>query len=419
MAGDPVPAEQRKHELNIRTLSQIFSWIAPGGVVLLAAWTWVAIAPESEALATLARGYPYVIFGGAILLSWRFHRSRIAAAILAVGVIERGLQTAAESHVEIAVETGAFFLPLTLAVMAVLSDRGLFTKQGLLQLGGVVVLLPIAIQLARGQPDFWVQFFALTLFEGGLPIFGEVSQPSGLAFTAGFGVAVTFGILRKKAVEKGLMWALLTSYLGFSSPAGTPVSTAYFLAAGLILAISVVETSYAMAYQDELTGLPSRRAMPATMSSLGNRYAIAMVDIDHFKGFNDKHGHDVGDQVLRMVASKLAKVQAGGRAFRYGGEEFTIIFPGKSLQEVWPHLEALRKTIHGSTFVVRAPGRRRRKPGKISEKMKSRPRKTLTVAVSIGVAERRARFPTPDEVIKAADQALYRAKEAGRNRVMR
>jgi GGDEF domain-containing protein len=419
MAGDPVPAEQRKHELNIRTLSQIFSWIAPGGLVLLAAWTWVTTAPESEALATLARGYPYAIFGGAILLAWRFHRSRIAAAILAVGVIERGLQTAAESHVEIAVGTWAFFLPLTLGLMAVLSDRGVFTKQGMLQLGSVVVMLLIAIPLARGQPSFWVQFVAVPPLEGGWPLFGEVSPPARLAFTVGFAVCVTFGILRRKAVEKGLMWALLTCYMGFGSPPGTPLATAYFLGAGLILAISVVETSYAMAYQDELTGLPSRRALPATMSSLGSRYAIAMVDIDHFKQFNDKHGHDVGDQVLRMVASKLAKVQAGGRAFRYGGEEFTIIFPGKSLQEVWPHLEALRKTIHGSTFVVRAPGRRRRKPGKISDKMKSRPRKTLTVAVSIGVAERRARFPTPDEVLKAADQALYRAKEAGRNRVMR
>ncbi len=405
--------------MNIRTLSQIFSWIAPGGLVLFAAWTWVQIAPESEALATLARGYPYAIFVGSILLAWRFHRSRIVAAILAVGVIERGLSTAAEVHMEVAVETGAFFLPLTLAAMAVLTDRGVFTKQGLFQLGGVVVLLPIAIQLAAGQPVFWVQFFASTPFGGGLPIFGAVSQPASLAFTVGFATAVTFGIRRRKAVEKGLVWAILTSYLAFSSPPGTPVSTAYFLAAGLILAISVVETSYAMAYQDELTGLPSRRAMPATMSSLGNRYTIAMVDIDHFKDFNDKHGHDVGDQVLRMVAAKLGKVQAGGRAFRYGGEEFTIIFPGKSLQEAWPHLDALRKTIHGSTFVVRAPGRPRRRPGAISEKMKSRPRKTLTVAVSIGVAEKRARFPTPDEVLKAADQALYRAKEAGRNRVMR
>ena len=67
-------------------------------------------------------------------------------------------------------------------------------------------------------------------------------------------------------------------------------------------------------------------------------YTIAMVDVDHFKTFNDKHGHDVGDQVLQLVASRLARSPGGGRAYRYGGEEFTLIFPGRTREQALPHL---------------------------------------------------------------------------------
>ena len=100
-----------------------------------------------------------------------------------------------------------------------------------------------------------------------------------------------------------------------------------------------------MAYRDELTSLPSRRALNQLMLSLGRKYSIAMLDIDHFKKFNDTHGHDVGDEVLRMVASKIAKVTGGGKPFRYGGEEFTVIYKGKTPDQVEAHLDALRKTI--------------------------------------------------------------------------
>src|SRR5688500_20279314 len=87
---------------------------------------------------------------------------------------------------------------------------------------------------------------------------------------------------------------------------------------------SVIEASYLMAYQDGLTGLPARRALTEALHQMNGKFTIAMVDVDHFKKLNDRYGHDVGDQVLRMLASRLAKVSNGGRAFRYGGEEFEI-----------------------------------------------------------------------------------------------
>jgi len=76
---------------------------------------------------------------------------------------------------------------------------------------------------------------------------------------------------------------------------------------------------------------------------MGRRYVIAMLDVDHFKSFNDTYGHDVGDQVLKMVAAKINGVKGGGKPFRYGGEEFTVIFPRRRLAEAIPHLEEVRK----------------------------------------------------------------------------
>lgn len=188
----------------------------------------------------------------------------------------------------------------------------------------------------------------------------------------------------------------------------------------LMVSLSILMDSYDMAYRDELTRIPSRRALNQKLLSLGRRYSIAMLDIDHFKKFNDTHGHDVGDQVLKMVATKLNKVTGGGSAYRYGGEEFTVVFPGKHPDQVLEHLEALRETIQNYEMAVRNQPRPKYgnpKSDKAKRGKDKQPHKTLSVTISIGVAERTAEQKTPEVVIKAADKALYRAKKKGRNRV--
>jgi diguanylate cyclase (GGDEF)-like protein len=139
-----------------------------------------------------------------------------------------------------------------------------------------------------------------------------------------------------------------------------------------------------------------------------------MVDVDHFKRFNDEHGHDVGDQLLRMVGARLADIGGGGRAFRYGGEEFAVLFQGKDVDEVRGHLEALRRTIEGSPFTLRGLGRPRVRP---EAPAPAADRQRIAVTVSIGAASADGHEPGAEEVVRAADQALYRAKQAGRNRV--
>jgi diguanylate cyclase (GGDEF)-like protein len=168
-----------------------------------------------------------------------------------------------------------------------------------------------------------------------------------------------------------------------------------------------------MAYDDELTGLPARRALNEALGRLRGAYTVAMVDIDHFKRFNDEHGHDIGDQLLRMVGARLGEIGGGGRAFRYGGEEFAVLFPGRPLDEARVHLEALRVMIETSPFTLRGPARPRTRPEPLPPPVE---RKRIAVTVSIGIAEAGGEASAA-EIVRAADQALYRAKQAGRNKV--
>src|SRR5437762_3146382 len=181
------------------------------------------------------------------------------------------------------------------------------------------------------------------------------------------------------------------------------------------LRVAVAEASYHMAYQDSLTGLPARRALNEALLRLGGHYSVAMIDVDHFNRINDRHGHDVGDQVLRMIAAKLAQVPGGGKAYRYGGEEFAVIFTGQSAEQCLPNLDELRKTVEDTRFILRARFRSKKKKEKVLTDRG--PGERVPVTISIGVAEKTDRHLKSDQVIKAADRALYRAKEGGRNQV--
>ena len=220
-------------------------------------------------------------------------------------------------------------------------------------------------------------------------------------------------------MERALFWTLILGALALYYSRESEAMILFLMAGGLTLGLSLVETSYAMAYRDGLTGLPARRGLMRDLEALGSLYAAAMVDVDHFKKFNDRHGHDVGDQVLRMVAAQLEKTPGGGRAYRYGGEEFTLLFPGKTREEALPHAEADRKAVEAATFTLRHWRRPRKKPvdaGAWKFPGTRRPRR-LNVTVSVGIADSAGADPAPEAVLKKADQALYRAKKAGRNRV--
>jgi diguanylate cyclase (GGDEF)-like protein len=238
-----------------------------------------------------------------------------------------------------------------------------------------------------------------------------------LVFAAAFIAAVTRAYPDHTPLQVGNCGALAAFFIAAENAGAPSVYTAFMAAAGIILIAALLQESHQLAFGDSLTGLPGRRALEERLRSLGERYSIAMVDVDHFKQFNDTHGHDVGDQVLKLVGAHLSQVGGGGTAYRYGGEEFSVVFPDRDLAEVLPKLEALRGAIEHYRMAIRGEDR----PKKAEEGSKRRRAraagKALSVTVSIGAAGPSERARTPHQVIKAADEALYRAKQAGRNRV--
>lgn len=181
---------------------------------------------------------------------------------------------------------------------------------------------------------------------------------------------------------------------------------------------ALVQESLELAFRDELTGLPSRRALNERLRQLSRQYCLAIVDIDHFKQCNDRHGHDVGDQVLRMVASRLRQ-GSRGRTYRQGGEEFVIVLDRQAPEAARVWLEAIREDIADYPMQLRdmasrPAGKHRnlRRPGSSASG-----RRSLTVTVSIGLAAGHRQSDVA-EVLKQADKALYKAKALGRNRVV-
>jgi diguanylate cyclase (GGDEF)-like protein len=218
----------------------------------------------------------------------------------------------------------------------------------------------------------------------------------------------------------GFMGLLLGTGLGFHFYPAVASLQWMVSAALIVVLVNIIRGSFHMAYRDELTGLPARRALKEQLLKLGRRYSIAMLDVDHFKKFNDRYGHDVGDQVLQMVGTHLARAGGGSKAFRYGGEEFTLVFAGKEAEAVVPCLERLRQEIADTAFIVRDKRRPRKKPGKpvkAAKKKSGKEKKRVQITISIGVSDSSGPEKSPAEVIKAADKALYRAKRKGRNRV--
>src|SRR5262249_47426751 len=165
--------------------------------------------------------------------------------------------------------------------------------------------------------------------------------------------------LRKepRPVDVGIASALVAFFVACWWMDSARVFSAFIAAAGVLLLVAVLQESHRLAFRDELTNLPSRRALEERLPALGPGYAVAMIDVDHFKQFNDTHGHHVGDQVLKLVAARLARIEGGGQSYRYGGEEFCVLFPERTLDEAMPHLERLRKDIEDYRIAVRGGDR--------------------------------------------------------------
>jgi diguanylate cyclase (GGDEF)-like protein len=413
----------------MRAIPQAYRPLVVPAAILAAAALAVALGaglpPELEGLATLG---PYLPLGLAAAVTLWFNRGRAFVAAISMLAAYAGYRYA------LVIDPGGFaqqacyvtavvLVPANMLVSFVLPERGAMhhgSWRWLLLMGLEALLVSwIAASghsMLSGQSWHRILQHWTLRYPPSPPFVGRVM------FAAAFAAAVWRAWPRFTPLDVGKAAALVAFFIACAFVGSFGSYAAFMSAAGIILLVAVLQESHRLAFRDELTGLPSRRALDERMRALGPDFAVAMVDVDHFKKFNDTHGHDVGDQVLRLVAARLAEVGGGGRAFRYGGEEFTVLFPEAGVSDALPHLDRIRQAIEDYRMAIRGEDRPR------SEKKGSRRRgaredaprdQALSVTVSIGVAGPLRRGRAPAEVIKAADEALYRAKDGGRNRVSR
>lgn len=395
--------------------------ILPSLILLLGAVLLLPITGQlSKEYQQILTFMPYPLAFVVCLLGYGFNRSRIVFAALnltcAYGLIQVGLQTSlSQPSAFVLFSLISIFLPIHIGLIALYRERGLLTPIGLFRVAVILATYGLLYTLwSRGSlalylPDLPMMMLEMLLHEYYL------SEAAALAFVTGLIPVILSFMLRKTYTDAALLASLISALIMLSW-FNQPMISALFVSASLIaLSISVVQNSYRMAFIDELTCIPARRALQDKLSTLGKKYSIAMCDIDHFKKFNDTYGHDVGDQVLKMVAAKLNQVSGGGKAYRYGGEEFTLVFTGKSEAEALPYIEQLRETIANYPMHIR--NQSRPDDNEQGQKLRNKPADSeiVSVTISIGVCEKTAELTDPQAVIKKADQALYDSKNNGRN----
>ncbi|HWD23202.1 MAG TPA: GGDEF domain-containing protein [Burkholderiales bacterium] len=386
------------------------AWPAAAILAVTAAAVWLA-PPLPASLAGLRDAGPYAVLVTALGLAWWYNRGRafaVAASILlGWSLYQYDLQKLVYTALVIVV-------PLNCLAAFVVPERGARYGPAYRWLALIVLEAAAVLWLAKaGESDAraWLEHWALR--SPPTPLVGR------LAFAAAFAAAVWRAYPEHRPLQVANAGALVAFFVGAEWGDDPATFAAFMTAAGAMLIVALLQVSHQLAFRDELTGLPGRRALEERLRALGQRYALAMVDVDHFKKFNDTHGHDVGDQVLKLVAGRLAQVGGGGIAYRYGGEEFSVLFPDRDGDEAAEHLERLRGAIERYRMAVRGEDRPRN-PKEAAKLRGTRPaQKTLSVTVSIGVAQPGGELRTPAQVLKAADEALYRAKQAGRNRLGR
>ncbi len=292
-----------------------------------------------------------------------------------------------------------------------LQERGLFSSFGALRTSiGLIILMVGYIGLKYFSPALQ-QALDTPILHASLHGIAKASDFSVIVALVSLLFIFLISMLFEIQSQKAPFWMLFAQMIPLLFLYESNYFILFCLIASWIAIAALVHDAYRMAYIDTLTGIPSRRALEERFLRLGSHYTIAMVDIDFFKKFNDTFGHDIGDDVLKLVAKELSHVKNGGKAYRYGGEEFTILFSGKKKEECIMALEEIRERIFRRGFVIRDKNRPEKAP---KEKQPSTAVKKERLSVSIGVAMS-TKGKTPQEVVKRADDALYKAKESGRN----
>ncbi len=356
-------------------------------------------------------------------LSYHFNRSLVFyyTVVVILCNVSLGLQLLETKQ---AYAGFSILIPVLIVAITLLPDRGIFSLRALPVHGLFIMSLLLLVVLEKAQPVF-AEYYLLADWVPARYFDWTVQSQSVVVVTlASIIVLLVLYFMQPSSHRASALGVAILLIAQLHAGRDAASLNAFTNLALIICLYAITQESWRMAYLDELTELPTRRALKEKFQTLGGTYSVAMLDVDHFKKFNDTYGHDTGDAVLRMIANKLRKVPGGGKAYRYGGEEFSVVFNGKDKQQASPHLEQLRESIASTPFVINRADRRHKQN-------KNARKKQVTVTISIGVADTESatgkakhtstlnlKQVDPWDILKQADKALYRAKRKGRNCVV-
>lgn len=347
---------------------------------------------------------PYLFYALSVIIlwiSWHFNRNRFIFVVFPLVLIYIGFDFLSPKMATQLFHYSCILFPIHLLIFLVLKERGLFSIWGILKIVLVLSEIAVVVILLFYPSESIKDLLNLKIFAYSFYPLKDLSIVISLIVLFVM-IALTF--FNRYLIYNGTFLIILIAYISGLYFLKTPhFVDMTFLTIDMIILILLIRETYRLAFFDELTAMPGRRALVEDMAKLGRKYSLAMIDIDFFKKFNDTYGHDTGDEVLKMVASKLLNVSGGGKAYRYGGEEFTILFPSKEARECFGHVDILRQNIETAPFVVR----NRKKA------------KTIYVNISAGLVQNGPKDKDPFDVMKRADKALYKAKDSGRNKVVK
>ncbi len=405
---------------------RLFPLYIPPAMLMIACAAVNLLPADSEWTGTeILAAIPYIVTIIIVTLGLFFNMSRLAAISLLMSsayayIFCVGFDSALHNKAITASFYTSLYLPVAVAVLHRMDEAGILNLRGTMKIAIVMIAvlgiilfssLPASVRWIASSSSLWVS-----------PPFNWMPFP-GLALA--FLVCAAPFILTRKSMESPLMGiitaeAMVVFLIGANSSHlawNGHNKGAFILLAGtgmLCLLIGCLENLWRHANIDELTELPGRRSLKQQLARLSLEYSIAIIDIDHFKKVNDTYGHKCGDDALRFIAAILRN-SGIGRAYRYGGEEFLVVMENTGLKEAYETVERLREAICHKPFQVRPAqrpilGRRKR------SEVRSSGATTITMSVSIGIAKNRSPTDAPNDVIAAADKALYRSKQEGRNR---
>ena len=307
----------------------------------------------------------------------------------------------------------AILLPLNYLYFSINSERGIFNVHGLKKtiFLGLQFIFPIFLLSKADNPIHRFRMSDYAVLKN-LVLFRSFSYP--LLYLIVLLACLFFIKLLISSKNKFkfkfyissliIIFYLFQNGLKFKYENIFPVIVSFtFLMDSMILIFLSISSGYEKAYKDELTQIFGRRALNEEFAKLSGKYCIVMIDIDHFKKFNDTYGHKAGDTVLYSVAQILEN-HCSGKVFRYGGEEFTIIYKNGNIKKNYKEIDYIRKAISKTKINIG-----KNKSGKKETK--------AAVTISAGISIKNENISTPQDALGKADEYLYKAKENGRNRV--